>query len=229
MWFRTEERRLDKTCITIGAAHTLLRQRLAGQGGEHERSLLAALDAAAVQLFLLVTGAPIQLATGGAIDSRLLQLDRDAAISGVRILGWNQIIRVRAGDLDAPLILAPHFAYLVEADDELLDGFQAMSKTWDEFIEAHHKGEDSARRALSSFIEVVWNELDRSVYRKPPTVLDTPSNLAVTDRLATLQDETEPYFMALVGGIPMPSVRASHRSYFEQFVLFRQQRRPKQR
>jgi hypothetical protein len=217
---RKENRRFVKIGSRIGEANLLIRQRLTGS--EHERLITAALDTAAVQLLLFVSGEPLSMFQGGQLDMTC-EVNRSGALAGLQLLGWKRLVGVRAlSGLFFPLIQPSEYVELVGAPEPMFSIFVEMTDCWYEMLKTEDEEEKS--RYLYRLSRAVWMGLERYVYLRESSDLGSVDMMDVQLRLTILQTQTHEYFLARANGSPMPPTSQSQDVaalwYFEHFSLF---------
>lgn len=220
---KRERRQFESDCSAIGIADLEVKKRLVESDFEHKEPIIAAVDTAAVQLLLLVTGNPIPVADGTSIDTRL-KVTALSARAGVRILGWNRLVGLHLEGRGEPLIGPGEFGQVVEAGPELAQVFEEMAQLWYEArpggVEGAGGSEGSSQASFEKFESVVWSGLQKFVYGGNSAELDVFKVMAVSTRLLVLQKQTQTFYEALLAGVPMPAVEMSPMGYFEQFLAF---------
>lgn len=216
-----ERREFGRVCSTIGIADLRLRQNFISKNIEQKQPVIAALDTAAVQLLLLVNGDPVQVPGGGFISTRLRITDL-AAIAGIQVLGWKRLVGYRFAGKYEPVVAPREFASMVGSDQRLLSLYEEMATLWYEAVRLNDQGVEAEQypSPLDRFTDLVWGELERSVYGNTPTELSAFQRLAVDARLVVLTQQTLRYYQALHAGVQMPRSSNGPMWFFEEYLAF---------
>ena len=106
------------------------------------------------------------------------------------------------------------------ADSELVEAFTEMADRW--YVAVRARDEENVLSSLAPYTFTLWSTLERRLYRIAPTgSFDFARSMAIERLMTTLSGWTQPYFLALVNGKPMPSVAPGPHWFMERFQAFR--------
>ncbi len=199
---RKELRREVKKLANIGTANLQMRQVWINRDVEHKNFLIAAMDTASVQVSLLTGYGAIDNALG-RIDTTLPEITVEQAAAGIQILGRKQLVGKSFYGVYPSIVSPEDWADAVGADSDLRDLFYMMEDAWWEFIDVQKSGPKAPNPAFDRFNALTWGELERRVFGNKTTE-GALTHMLVANRLLTLSNQTESYFMAKVNGAQFP-------------------------